>query len=177
MDARSSGPKGAKPEQQAVPEGKKALALGVTVAAGSTVPVQWKASKFKSDRSGADLGKVELRYCVPEALRLSNDPALKAAAEALIAAGPDAAAAAECGGGGRRLVVVGGGGGQLERAAARGGVGQRAGLGGCQAERKRRGKAKASSEVVELSDDDAPPKLPKVEAPPSNTADAPIDLT
>ena len=44
-------------------------------------------------------------------------------------------------------------------------------------ERKRRGKAKASSEVVELSDDDAPPKLPKVEPPPSNTADAPIDLT
>ena len=81
MDARSSGPKGAKPEQQAVPEGKKALALGVTVAAGSTVPVKWKASKFKSDRSGADLGKVELRYCVPEALRLSNDPALKAAAD------------------------------------------------------------------------------------------------
>ena len=44
-------------------------------------------------------------------------------------------------------------------------------------ERKRRGKAKASSEVVELSDDDAPPKRPKIEPPPSNTADAPIDLT
>ena len=59
------------------------------------MPVKWKPSKFKSDRSGGDLGKVELRYCVPEALKLSNDPAIKAAAEALIAAGPDAAAAAK----------------------------------------------------------------------------------
>ena len=175
----SRGPSGAKPEQQAVPEGKKALALGVTVAAGSTVPAKWKASTSTADTSGGDLGKVELRYCVPDALRLSNDPALKAAADALIAAGPDAAAAAGVGGGGRCLVVVGGG-SRLERAAQRGGVGQRAGLGGRQAgaQAARQGEGVVGDvELIALDLNDAPPKRPKVEPPPSNTADAPIDLT
>ena len=178
-EARSGGPKGAKPEQQAVPEGKKALALGVTVAAGSTVPVKWKPSKFKSDRSGGDLGKVELRYCVPEALKLSNDPAIKAAAEALIAAGPDAAAAAgaaAAGGASSSSAAAASSSAPLS-AAASGNAPAAAPAADVKPERKRRGKAKASSEVVELSDDDAPPKLPKVEPPPSNTADAPIDLT
>ena len=47
-------------------------------------------------------------------------------------------------------------------------------------ERKRRGKAKASSatpELIALDLNDAPPERAEVEPPPSNTADAPIDLT
>ena len=120
---------------------------------------------------------MELRYCVPDALKLSNDPALKAAAEALIAAGPDAAAAGAAAAGGASSSSAAAA--SAERAAARGGVGQRAGLGGRQPERKRRGKAKASSASSSSALDlnDAPPKRPKVEQPPSNTADAPIDLT
>ena len=55
-----------------------------------------RAPRGRPTSRAAPIGKVELRYCVPDALNLSNDPALKAAADALIAAGPDA------GGGGRR---------------------------------------------------------------------------
>ena len=80
-------------EQKAVPEGKKALALGVTVAGGATINEPFKGASYKADKSRPPICKVELRYCVPDALKLSNDPALKAAADALIAAGPDAAEA------------------------------------------------------------------------------------
>jgi hypothetical protein len=177
-EARSGiGPSGVTPEQQAVPEGKKALALGVTVAAGSTVPTKWKASKHKSDKSGANLGKVELRYCVPDALKLSNDPALKAAADALIAAGPDPAAGAAAAGAASSSSAAAASSSAPLNAAASGNAPASADV---KPERKRRGKAKASSatpELIALDLNDAPPKRPKIEPPPSNTADAPIDLT
>ena len=161
-------------EQKAVPEGKKALALGVTVAGGATINEPFKGASWKADKSRPPICKVELRYCVPDALKLSNDPALKAAAEALIAAGPDAAAAA-AGAASSSSGAAASSSAPLNAAAS----GNAPASADVKPERKRRGKAKASSEVVELSDDDAPPKLklPKVEPPPSNTADAPIDLT
>ena len=167
-------------EQKAVPEGKKALALGVTVAGGATINEPFKGASWKADKSRPPICKVELRYCVPDALKLSNDPALKAAAEALIAAGPDAAAAA--GAASSSSAAAASSSAPLHAAAssnAPAAVPAAAPAADVKPERKRRGKAKASSEVVELSDDDAPPKLklPKVEPPPSNTADAPIDLT
>ena len=168
-------------EQKAVPEGKKALALGVTVAGGATINEPFKGASWKADKSRPPICKVELRYCVPDALKLSNDPALKAAAEALIAAGPDAAAAA-AGAASSSSGAAASSSAPLHAAAssnAPAAVPAAAPAADVKPERKRRGKAKASSEVVELSDDDAPPKLklPKVEPPPSNTADAPIDLT
>ena len=161
-------------EQKAVPEGKKALALGVTVAGGATINEPFKGASWKADKSRPPICKVELRYCVPDALKLSNDPALKAAADALIAAGPDPAAGAAAAGAASSSSAAAAGPSAPLNAAASGNAPASADV---KPERKRRGKAKASSEVVELSDDDAPPKLPKVEAPPSNTADAPIDLT
>ena len=71
--------------QMAVPEDKKAVALGVTTGAGTTLSDHRKAlSKNKTDKSRGPLGTVTLRYCVPDALRLSPDASLKAVGEALV---------------------------------------------------------------------------------------------
>ena len=80
--------RGARPElhqQAAVPEDKKAVSLGVTTGAGSTARSVKKICTTKTDRSRGPLGTVKLRYCVPDALRLSPDPSLKAVGEALLA--------------------------------------------------------------------------------------------
>ena len=79
--------RGARPEHQqaAVPEDKKAVSLGVTTGAGSTARSVKKICTTKTDRSRGPLGTVKLRYCVPDALRLSPDPSLKAVGEALLA--------------------------------------------------------------------------------------------
>ena len=78
--------------QMAVPEDKKAVALGVTTGAGTTLSDHRKAlSKNKTDKSRGPLGTVTLRYCVPDALRLSPDASLKAVGEALVSKAASAA--------------------------------------------------------------------------------------
>ena len=77
---------GKRPEHQqmAVPEDKKTMALGVTTGAGSTVSYKKSvSSEYKTDHSRGPLGTVTLRYCVPDALRLSPNPTLKAVGETL----------------------------------------------------------------------------------------------
>lgn len=82
--------------QMAVPEDKKAVALGVTTGAGTTLSDHRKSlSKHKTDRSRGPLGTLTLRYCVPDALRLSPDASLKAVGEALVSkAAPTASSSA-----------------------------------------------------------------------------------
>lgn len=73
-------------KQLSVPEGKKALSLGVTAGHGAQIIHKKRFSTgYHTDKSKPALGVAELRYCVPDALCLSADPALKAVGEALVA--------------------------------------------------------------------------------------------
>ena len=81
-------PKGVAHVQQAVPEGKKVLAVGVTTAAGAIMPhAPHPFSSRKRDKKGGPIATITLRYCVPDALALSPIDSLKKVGESASASG------------------------------------------------------------------------------------------
>ena len=70
-------PAGASHSQHAVPEGKKALSLGVTATVGAMMHADWRPARHTCDKSRGPLGSAVLHYGVPDLLRLSADPRLK----------------------------------------------------------------------------------------------------